>query len=93
MPTTTTRRERITVTRDELGDWRWRIIAGNGRTIGSSSEGYRNRAKALRNLERVTGGSLLLTYRTRVTGGEYLQGTLERVTGDTWQSLHVEVHP
>jgi len=33
--------------RDVQGQWRWRYVASNGRTIADSGEGYFNRADAL----------------------------------------------
>lgn len=35
--------------------WRWRMTARNGKVIGSSTEGYRRRCDAARNLLIVTG--------------------------------------
>lgn len=29
---------------DSAGDWRWRIVAGNGRILADSGEGYKNEA-------------------------------------------------
>lgn len=29
--------------KDAAGEWRWRLIADNGKTIASSGEGYKNR--------------------------------------------------
>jgi uncharacterized protein YegP (UPF0339 family) len=37
---------------DSSGDWRWRRIASNGREVGASSEGYRNRADCVANAKR-----------------------------------------
>lgn len=34
--------------RDNDGDWRWQVIAANGRVIAVSSEGYRKRSDAMR---------------------------------------------
>jgi uncharacterized protein YegP (UPF0339 family) len=34
--------------------WRWRIVAGNGRKIASSSEGYYNKKEAEDNFALVT---------------------------------------
>ena len=34
---------RFTVYRDAAGEWRWRLVATNGRTIADSGEGYVNR--------------------------------------------------
>lgn len=33
--------------------WRWRLIALNGRTIADSGEGYNNRADAMKMIERI----------------------------------------
>jgi uncharacterized protein YegP (UPF0339 family) len=37
------------------GEWRWTARARNGRIIGASSEGYRDRTRAIQNLHAVTG--------------------------------------
>jgi len=37
---------------DDKGAWRWRRIASNGRVVGASSEGYRNRADCIENAKR-----------------------------------------
>jgi len=37
---------------DPKGDWRWRRIAPNGRIVGNSGEGYRNRADCVANARR-----------------------------------------
>lgn len=37
---------------DERGEWRWRRIASNGRIVGASSQGYRNRADCEANAKR-----------------------------------------
>lgn len=33
--------------------WRWRVVAGNGRIVAHGGEGYNNRADALRGVEIV----------------------------------------
>lgn len=43
-----------TVAKDKRGEWRWTIQSRNGRIVGASSEGYKNRGMCLRNLELVT---------------------------------------
>ena len=35
--------ENVSFYKDVKGVWRWKITAANGRLIGSSSEGYKNR--------------------------------------------------
>jgi len=37
---------------DPSGDWRWRRIASNGRIVGASTEGYRNKADCIANARR-----------------------------------------
>lgn len=37
---------------DSRGDWRWRRVASNGREVGASTEGYRNRADCVANARR-----------------------------------------
>jgi uncharacterized protein YegP (UPF0339 family) len=41
------RQPKIEVYQDNDGDWRWQVIAANGRIVGVSSEGYRKRADCL----------------------------------------------
>lgn len=42
------RQPKVEIYADADGDWRWQVIAANGRIIGVSSEGYRKRADCLR---------------------------------------------
>lgn len=35
------------------GDWRWRLLAANGRVIADSGEGYRSKADAQHGIELV----------------------------------------
>lgn len=37
---------------DARGEWRWRRTASNGRIVGASSEGYKNRADCIANARR-----------------------------------------
>ena len=37
---------------DSRGEWRWTRTAPNGRIVGASSEGYRNRSDAIANARR-----------------------------------------
>lgn len=41
--------------RDQAGEWRWRYTAGNGRILGVSPDGYRDRVDAVESLRIVTG--------------------------------------
>ncbi|HYD16576.1 MAG TPA: DUF1508 domain-containing protein [Candidatus Nanoarchaeia archaeon] len=34
------------------GEWRWERIAPNGRTVGASTEGYKNRTDCVSNARR-----------------------------------------
>ena len=38
--------------KDKAGEWRWRCIAPNGKEVGASSEGYKNRGDCLENAKR-----------------------------------------
>jgi Domain of unknown function (DUF1508) len=41
------RPNRLEVYGDEAGEWRWRLKAGNGRTVAASEEGFTRRGYAL----------------------------------------------
>ena len=43
-----------TVAKDKRNEWRWTIQSRNGRIVGASSEGYKNRGMCLRNLALIT---------------------------------------
>lgn len=49
---------------DNAGEWRWRLIAANGRIIADSSEGYDSRANCRRAIKLVikvvTGGAAMV---------------------------------
>jgi uncharacterized protein YegP (UPF0339 family) len=38
---------------DAAGEWRWRLVAGNGREIAASGEGYRDKQDCLHGIELV----------------------------------------
>jgi len=38
--------------KDNVGEWRWRRVATNGRIVGASSQGYVNRIDCVANAER-----------------------------------------
>lgn len=38
--------------KDSKGDWRWKRIAPNGRIVGASTEGYKNKASCTANARR-----------------------------------------
>jgi len=65
-----------TVAKDKRGEWRWTIHSRNGRIVGASSEGYKNRGMCLRNLALVT---------ARKTNSFRDRGTLNLFrVGDAW---------
>lgn len=37
---------------DNKKEWRWRRIASNGREVGASTEGYKNRSNCVDNAKR-----------------------------------------
>ncbi|MGK0188577.1 MAG: hypothetical protein ACI9R3_004388 [Verrucomicrobiales bacterium] len=37
---------------DKKREWRWKRVARNGRIVGSSSEGYKNRSDCIDNARR-----------------------------------------
>ena len=43
--------------RDRRGEYRWRLIAANGRTVADSAEGYDSRSNARRAAENVKAGA------------------------------------
>ena len=42
--------------RDRRGEWRWRLVAHNGRIVADSAEGYTRRRNAARALRIVIAG-------------------------------------
>lgn len=46
--------------RDARGEWRWRIVARNGRIVADSGEGYKTAAGALRAWHRFGDGFLFI---------------------------------
>jgi uncharacterized protein len=41
------------VYKDKNGEWRWRLIAANGRNVASPGEGYKNKADCLSAIETI----------------------------------------
>lgn len=39
---------KIRIYKDKRGEWRWRMVARNGRTVADSGEGYVRRSNARR---------------------------------------------
>jgi uncharacterized protein YegP (UPF0339 family) len=48
-------KHKIEVYKDDAGEWRWRMMSGNGRIVAESGEGYKERRKALRPLYDLLG--------------------------------------
>ncbi len=48
---------KFVVYRDRIGEYRWRLVATNGRTVGDSGEGYDSRSNARRAAENVRGSA------------------------------------
>lgn len=55
---------------DTGGRWRWRYVAGNGRTMADSGQGYESKAVAMRACAKVFD----LEYRSEPSFGEELYG-------------------
>jgi len=49
---------------DGQGEWRWRLVAANGRIVGDSGEGYATSSNARRAARRFKSA----TYRAWITG-------------------------
>ncbi len=47
------RAARFEVYSDAVGDWRWRLRAGNGRIVADSAEGYASRRNVFRALNDI----------------------------------------
>ena len=43
---------------DNAGEYRWRLIARNGRQLADSGEGYKRRDRCVRSIVRFSGGVL-----------------------------------
>jgi uncharacterized protein YegP (UPF0339 family) len=59
--TVSTGRSHFELYQDSKGEWRWRLVAANGRTVADSGEGYAAKAGAEAGIALVTS----LTMRTR----------------------------
>ncbi len=46
---------RYRIYRDSIGQWRWRLVAANGRIVADSGEGYVRRRDCLRGIKLVRG--------------------------------------
>lgn len=49
---------RIVCYRGADGDWRWRMVAANGRIVADSAEGYRRRGQCVRMAHQIAAGDI-----------------------------------
>lgn len=45
-------KDKYEVYEDKRGEWRWRRLAANGQIVGASSEGYKDKKDAQKNMKR-----------------------------------------
>lgn len=60
----------VRVYRDKKKEWRWDMSVRNGKIVGASTESYKRRAGALKNLALVTFGAMIEL--KKVDAGTYL---------------------
>jgi uncharacterized protein len=48
--------------RDRIGQWRWRLAAGNNRVIADSGEAYHNKADCRAAIDLVKGSAMTAVY-------------------------------
>lgn len=58
---------KIRIYKDKRGEWRWRMVARNGRTVADSGEGYVRRSNARRAAFRLV-NALCLGYSWSTDG-------------------------
>ena len=39
--------------KDDVGEWRWRLVARNGRIVADSGEGYKNKADCVAEMGKI----------------------------------------
>ncbi|MDA0813675.1 MAG: DUF1508 domain-containing protein [Verrucomicrobia bacterium] len=44
--------DKWTLYKDKKNEWRWKRVASNGRVVGASTEGYKNRSECIDNAKR-----------------------------------------
>ena len=44
--------DKLDVYKDNKGEWRWKITAPNGKIVGASTEGYKNKTDCEQNAKR-----------------------------------------
>lgn len=47
---------RVVIFEDRAGEWRWRLVADNGRIIADSAEGYAKESNVTRAIRKVLAG-------------------------------------
>lgn len=52
---------RVTIYRDNAGEWRWRAKASNGKTVADSAEGYTHHGHAVEMARRIFPGAEVRT--------------------------------
>jgi len=45
-------KDKVEVYKDNQGEWRWRQIAPNGKVVGGSTQGYKNKQDCIENANR-----------------------------------------
>jgi uncharacterized protein YegP (UPF0339 family) len=66
--------------RDERNEWRWTLIAANGRTIADSGEGYKNQGDMLKGIALVRGSATIPTRPRKPLSKEMLAAALMKAT-------------
>jgi uncharacterized protein YegP (UPF0339 family) len=45
--------------KDEIGEWRWRLVGRNGRIIAAAGEGFKRKGGCKKSVEKVREGALM----------------------------------
>ena len=45
-------KDKVDLYKDNQGEWRWRQIAPNGKVVGGSTQGYKNKQDCIENANR-----------------------------------------
>lgn len=65
---TTDKPLRFVIYRDSFGEWRWKLVASNGKIIGDSGEGYKRRATMLKQVEHIRRDAAISTLNVQGRG-------------------------
>lgn len=78
---------------DQKGEWRWRLVAANGRIIAGSGEGYKNEQDCLDDIDRVKDSrnakvqqELFLSGQYHVHGGPHGESGPHGLEGDPFEN-------